>query len=767
MNRSPVLKSSLALKKSQSIRSNSSLRGSPSGFDRNTRLRLSAQRQKFFSRRVQKPVIKKHKHPHKKSFKTKVIEFLNNAKELLLIICLIVPSIICFNIFGLVYMLAGLFSLSLVLAKKKLMLQIKNLLYWFVFIFAVIVFVFKLVIAINFMIGKGPISDMQNSHYLRILFESLGIMVSAQFHFGKFFQTFFPEIVCIVASFFLVRHVKDLLKKFRIENGEEAKQEGVFYSNGLWCYITVALIGITAIQSASCFNLLYLLITLVCLSLWAKDFPLEDHLIFKCFTYLAIITAFADIIAGYLLLISALKYIQEDYKERLMMIGVPVLTEITFTVIGHYVMLLLVYISGMTYLRVCHTARRKVVVNMSGLIIDAFRVKKWYQKDPEDRHLLEEGRGAGAGATGVRGAPGATGVRGATGVSADVENIRKLSDRSLDSHSVIELVHPGLPSPPPPPNFREKVVAYIFSPYFSLHICRIMILIWFTRYNTFESIPLLFWLFYSTAFQIPYRFLWVTTYLLYPYLLLNLLLYYTVNIPFIIPGYMREHSNIKYGILLFDLSHTSQTIYPVIEFLIMIITVYFFCLCLKTRKGVGHWESKVAKNEHRVYNLCETICIFILRNIDLGIVVMLYVMGLSAINIYHAGLISFFLLLLINPDMGRRCFIFLLLYIEFFFWGKYTTPLISSYLKDSDSWSSFVNICPILGFSTNIEGGNVLYRVPIKWQLIVIFVCVFIQYMVYQSPVYDPTDDQMVYIYIYVGGGSNRYTKNPILQKKQ
>lgn len=215
------------------------------------------------------------------------------------------------------------------------------------------------------------------------------------------------------------------------------------------------------------------------------------------------------------------------------------------------------------------------------------------------------------------------------------------------------------------PTFWSKTkrfcIEVVSSPYFALQFCRLGLLYWCLRYNCFQGIPLIIWLFYSTVYNKGSTFIRVTEIVFFPYFLYYLLQFYALNIPFIVPDkFLKDKAYEKYGIYLFQ--HSFMQLFA------LILVLFCFCIVFKLSrtKIVLPKEPPKKGKQKDLPSFFEVFGAFLLMNLDKLILVMMYFLAVTRVDVYHLGLMIFFICFMLYPEWSRRHFVLLLLYLQFF-----------------------------------------------------------------------------------------------------
>ena len=196
---------------------------------------------------------------------------------------------------------------------------------------------------------------------------------------------------------------------------------------------------------------------------------------------------------------------------------------------------------------------------------------------------------------------------------------------------------------------------YIYSASFSMHICRILMAVWIVLYTSVPSLVLLFILVHSMSYIHSKIFMTMLRYIYLPYVIILLLYHHLFNsVKSLLPHDFYDPPHNKYLLWNYDLKVYR---YPFLEFALQIFTFYFFCITLHMRS-----EKKPKSEVPSKSNLLIQLLILFLNNMDKIICIITFFVGINTPDIYHMGLLIFFVFYILYPGCMKKTFFFFLLY---------------------------------------------------------------------------------------------------------
>lgn len=232
---------------------------------------------------------------------------------------------------------------------------------------------------------------------------------------------------------------------------------------------------------------------------------------------------------------------------------------------------------------------------------------------------------------------------------------------------------------------------FFYSASFSMHLCRILLIVWILLYTSIPSFILLLILCHSMLTRRGHIFHFMLKYLYLPYVILLLLYHHAFNsIVLLLPADFFSRN--QYEQWNFDLRAYQ---YPFLEFGLQIAT--FYLICVRLHMGTQKRSSKVLPSES---NLFIQLCFWFLNHMDTIIVIVTFFVGINSPDLYHLGLLIFFLFYILYPHCMRRSFFFFQLYIQLFTVIHYIYVVCRFYYNSGSAFDQWLRF---LGFGTSYD----------------------------------------------------------------
>lgn len=555
-----------------------------------------------------------------------------------------------------------------------------------------------LTIAINF---QAYFINLEQG-VLRLLIESLGVYEG---NGTSIAICLVPDAINICSSILLGAYYYNL-KANNDERKSQEKSEYISFSpSKLLCFSMLCLMGLSSILNISLIGVFHLIFVIISLIQWVNYYQIEGSNLFSLISIGAIILSSCIILLTNMMQITLSASLISKWSTFWKILGVQI--SISGNLIGwlHYITIILIVIIGLTYHRLQNSeplndAPYSPLHSTEPLLLSDIQNKS---PEPNYHHLF--------------------------GKVLFTQLSRTPSMSSKSSAEEQEKEDTSWFS-----NFKGVLKEYLLTSYVLIYLCQASIFVWIIRYNCFWSLPLALWLCYSTLFGNYFaQFILITKKLCLPYLIINTLFFYVANIPS-----FRPTENVElwknFGFLIFS---TGEDSFPIIDILIIGGTLILFCACIHFENTFP--QQYMRRNSLREFNSFERICILILKNMDIGLIILLYLIGLSRINLLHAGLIGYFLFLFIYPNSARRCLSFLLGFMEIFVILQMLYGMLSYFIPDSYK-ISMESFSIIIGFYTEVFNNRMVRRVNIRSYILFLIFCVYLQYKLYRSPLYKQDD---------------------------
>jgi hypothetical protein len=218
----------------------------------------------------------------------------------------------------------------------------------------------------------------------------------------------------------------------------------------------------------------------------------------------------------------------------------------------------------------------------------------------------------------------------------------------------------------------DKIIIAITSEFVVINLCRLGLCFWVLRYNCVQSIVIVIFLFHSTLVKSMIGFLPIIKYVYMPYLFLNMLYFYIINVMIKLPDDTQESlKNIKFGIIVFES--------PALEFPIMLLVISLVALLVikveNLNKLLGEEDEakyeikkkqktlKIIQNQSTVLSIMYYVFYLSIEGLLLFILLMNVV---SKVNLSNFCLNLYMVVYLIYPSGARRNIRTFLFIIEVF-----------------------------------------------------------------------------------------------------
>eukprot|EP01022_Parablepharisma_sp_SALTPOND_P021454 TRINITY_DN424_c0_g1_i1.p1 TRINITY_DN424_c0_g1~~TRINITY_DN424_c0_g1_i1.p1 ORF type:complete len:2708 (-),score=170.36 TRINITY_DN424_c0_g1_i1:63-8186(-) len=559
------------------------------------------------------------------------------------------------------------------------------------------------------------------------LIRAIGVTMSSRKSAGRnvgaAFKCFVPTLIAIIAFIWLIAFYKYEKDAKRRNKPTKPPPHGLvwFYSPKPWCYVCLSAMLLSACLNISASGAIFFVLAFCTVLQWTMDNPVDS--VFKVSAIIAISLASVIAIVSCLLRLTIVYNAMTGVLPILKSLGVQLFDPFDAVSIAHFSMIICISVSGIFYLQMQNYEYEQPAPLLQKLPSVPVVI---HQPIP-----LESPRT-------VRDEP-----------QIDIQPLLSVRAR-MPSHSPTFTFPPSPENPLSRPKEKKKSIfaqlneiikEYVLTPYFFIYVSQILTLIWILRFNSLWTIPQLLWLGYSTLHGTRiHRFMYLTKYLFFPYMIVNTTLLYLVNIY----GMPYPDTHIDryetFGLLL--IREDPYTIF-FFDFLLMVSTLISLCMVIKYQNELQSSEKKrkTLSKLFKEYPNVEQVFVIILKNLDKGIIVLLYFQGIRAVSLLHAGLVAYFLLFFIYPTTGRRCFVFLLLYVEVFLSLQIIYGMFSYLVMDSDSQNTIETIAVITGVYVELFTDAAVGRVNIQPSLVFLIVLIYLQYKLYNSSLYDYQGD--------------------------
>jgi len=580
------------------------------------------------------------------------------------------------------------------------------------------------------------IDTINSDEIIPQLIKAIGITMhrslSVSKNIGEGFKCYSPMIANLVAFCWLTGFYKGEKDAKNIQE-DYSPPSGIawFYTTKPWCYVFLISMFISACLNISISGLIFAGLGFYSFMQWVKDNSIEQS---EIFYFSAVI---GSCISGAILFISQLlvhPIITSNITNLLSAfetVGIQIsLTSANIIGIFHHTMIVISTISGLLFIQMSKYHIEKIINSSPS-------PKKIPLLSPEKPSLLINTPRAERDEPHVDIQP-LLSVRASAGFQPSFRFPTQYSDSS--NVSPLKQIEKQK-------SFCTKLFdifkEYIKTPQFFVIIAQALMFLWIIRFNSLWNIPQMIWLSYTTIYGTQERkFVMVTKYMIFPYMIVNTVFLYVVNI-YYFPVFRSDLWKML-GIL--EIRVDEYTIY-FFEFALMISTLVSLGVIIRYEneyKLSTKKESALIKllSDHQTL---KQIFVIIIKNLDKGIIILLYFQGLRAVNILHAGLVAYFLVCFIYPRTGRRCFVFLLAYVEMFLTLQIIYGVLSFMIMDSEYKGTIETIGVIIGVYAELFSDTAVGRVNIQPTIIILVILIFFQYKLYGSSLYNQTEDTNSY----------------------
>ena len=206
----------------------------------------------------------------------------------------------------------------------------------------------------------------------------------------------------------------------------------------------------------------------------------------------------------------------------------------------------------------------------------------------------------------------------------------------------------------------DKIFAAFTSEFVVSNLWRLGLWFWILRYNCLQSVVIVIFLFHSTLIKSYINFLPFIQLIYLPYMILNLVCFYVINLVFKIPaGESHSLSGVKYGIIVFENPYIE---FPIMLFWILLSSLFAIKISNFSVMLQGHDESSFQKKRTKyklksIQNqsaiLSMLYYIFYL-SIEALLLFILLLNVISKVNLTNFCLNLYLVVYLIYPDIARK-----------------------------------------------------------------------------------------------------------------
>lgn len=371
---------------------------------------------------------------------------------------------------------------------------------------------------------------------------------------------------------------------------------------------------------------------------------------------------------------------------------------------------------------------------------------------------------------------------------------------------------------------RKIIKDYIYSPYFTIHFCRVGIILWFSYFKAYLSIIFILWLFRSFMMNKSNDIYSITKYIVFPLLIISTYLTFIINIQGIV---FLENSKENED-LIRELGMTKYSSKNIVfwALLLKFLVTYIFGIYLYIHKGVKENENKLnevinrnnyitASNsindsgfsdnyencinsnfkeplinsshdlEHNknlvnqtqkyeftyILKSTEIFLKLLLSNMNLVTMFFMYLVAFRYVNLFHLILVIIFLIQLTKPRIIIENCTFFIIILEIIVFTEYIWIFIENKINISENILEILNFIFVEKINNKIENtilitDNLLISTFSKnyndQLLLGALYCLYIEQQNYSSQVYEIYKYKKINMYEYI---NFNFPKNQKFQK--
>lgn len=248
-------------------------------------------------------------------------------------------------------------------------------------------------------------------------------------------------------------------------------------------------------------------------------------------------------------------------------------------------------------------------------------------------------------------------------------NYSFISEDRLDSVPLVRRVTQGDELP----TFFKQIMTYLsFTLIYG--ICVFNVFLWIANFNGYMHLLMLFWLFYSIIEKSMQRLMIVTRNFFIPILFIDCVFFYIYNLIDLDTGFFIGDYKKEYSVL-----YVFYEIWTISMFLLL--------------------QRRIRKKEYDQHASSITTNLAIgvlLENSNKVSLIVVFLIGLSRINVFHLGFMAIFLVFILNSEISKKYWIVLVYYTQFTLLTIYTVII----LKESGANLGSEEALTIIGFET-------------------------------------------------------------------
>jgi hypothetical protein len=371
---------------------------------------------------------------------------------------------------------------------------------------------------------------------------------------------------------------------------------------------------------------------------------------------------------------------------------------------------------------------------------------------------------------------------------------------------------------------RIIIKDYIYSPYFTIHFCRVGIIIWFSYFKAYLSIIFILWLFRSFMMTKSNDIYLFSKYIVFPLLMISTYLTYIVNIQGI--EFIENTKENEDLIRELGMTKYEDKNFAFSALILKLLVTYVFGIYLHIHKRVEVQESKINENLSNNYylntsnsindlsfgvnygntnnsnlreplinissdleknknlpnqtqvieitytlKLSEIFLKLLLSNMDLLTMFFMYLVAFRYVNLFHLILVIIFFIQLTNPGTIRKNCTFFIFILEIIVFTEYIWIFIGNKINVSENTQAILNFIFVEKINnknndsniSNENTSNSAFSYNYNDQLLWgALYCLYIEHQNYSSQVYEIYKNKKINMYEYI---NFNFPKSPKFQK--
>jgi len=278
----------------------------------------------------------------------------------------------------------------------------------------------------------------------------------------------------------------------------------------------------------------------------------------------------------------------------------------------------------------------------------------------------------------------------------------------------------------------------ISTPFVLMLALRVYTIIWAAKYNSYFSIIIVFWNYYSICYTDHIFFHQVTSYFLLPAMAIQIIATKLIEIPHIIPSVIPS-SRVKYLTLIGSFRYSlDKSIDANWEHIWTLGGLVLVCAVIKMMQYIPEYERwlKETNRQKTIPNNLEIAVHFCLDHTEKLYIILLYIMAFSKLNVIGTLLLFYLFSLMLCKTLARQWFIFVIIIMTIKALG--TQMVVGGYIFFEEYKSEVSYGLKIFGIYMENREDKILYKADIEWEVILMYFCSFIQLKIFNYVIENP-----------------------------